>query len=69
MGTKLIINVIFFDIILAILMISFTSIQPPNISTPPTVQQAQAQANITWNLSVGRYHGNGYGPSSTLLTG
>ncbi len=53
MGTKLIINVIFFDIILAILMISFTSIQPPNISSPPTVQMAQQQANITWNLSVG----------------
>ncbi len=53
MGTKLIINVIFFDIILALLMMSFASIQPPNIASPPTVQEAQAQANITWSLSIG----------------
>ena len=53
MGTKIIINVLFFDIILAILMMSFASIQPPAISTPPTVQLAQQQANITWNLTIG----------------
>jgi hypothetical protein len=34
-------------------MMSFASIQPPNIATPPTVQMAQQQANITWNLSIG----------------
>ncbi|ARM76434.1 C166 family protein [Acidianus manzaensis] len=53
MGAKLIVNVIIFDIILALLMMSFAGIQPPSIANPPTVQQAQAQANITWNLSVG----------------
>jgi len=52
-GTKLVIYAILFDMILAILMASFTSIQPPNISSPPTVQEAQQQANITWNLSIG----------------
>ncbi len=52
MGTKIIINVIFFDIILALLLMAFASIQPPNISTPPTVQLAQSQANITWGLTL-----------------
>lgn len=53
MGTKLVVYVILFDIILAFLMSSFASIQPPNISSPPTVQEAQQQANISWNLSIG----------------
>ncbi len=53
MGTKIVVYVILFDIILAFLMSSFTSIQPPNISSPPTTQEAQQQANISWNLSIG----------------
>lgn len=53
MGTKLIIYAILFDIILAILMMSVANIQPPSIANPPTPAEAQQQANITWNLSIG----------------
>ncbi|ARM76386.1 C166 family protein [Acidianus manzaensis] len=53
MGAKLIVNVIIFDIILALLMMSFAGIQPPSIANPPTQSMAQAQANISWNLTIG----------------